>query len=72
MSVPEEEELLDILKRSLEEGEVDSAAVSTRGKEIVSVFKEYRRGTSRVNVLLGDVFSLEKKLEVICTTRPSS
>ena len=64
MSVPEEAELLSILKKSFEQGGVDSGAVSALGQEIASILQEYRRGSGKVDVLLGDVFSLEKKVEV--------
>ena len=64
MSVSEEAELLRILKKSFEEGGLDGSAVSALGQEIACILQEYRRGSSNVNILLGDVFSLEKKIEV--------
>lgn len=64
MSVPEEAELLQILKKGFEDGQIDGKTASLLGDEITYILKEYRRGASNVNVLLGDVFSLEKKIEV--------
>lgn len=64
MAVPEEAELLRNLKNSFEEGGLDSNAVSALGQEIGYILQEYRRGSSKVNVLLSDVFSLETKIEV--------
>lgn len=64
MSVPEEAELLQTLKKGFEDGQLDGKTASLLGDEIANILKEYRRGASNVNVLLGDVFLLEKKIEV--------
>ena len=63
MELPEEAESLQLLRQYFETGEVDGTDVTTLGRHVSAIHKEHRQGASRVNILLGDVFGLEKQLQ---------
>lgn len=64
MAVPEEDEIMTLLRQLLDQRNIDSPTTASLGKQVSTLFKEYRRGNDTVNSLLTEVFNLEKQVQV--------
>jgi len=69
MATLEEAEILLDLRRGFERGEIEASVVSTAGKHVGTIFKEFNQSSSKVNDLLKDVFLLESKIKVAAGCR---
>lgn len=66
MTAAESDAML-ILKRCVEQRQIDNASMSALGMHIATIFEMQRQGLLRVNGLAGSTFSLEKQIEVSWT-----
>lgn len=64
MAASDEAELLQDLRRGFEQGEIEGPLVSTAGKHVGTIFKEFKQSSNKVNDLLEEVFLLESRIEV--------
>jgi hypothetical protein len=68
MATVDEAELLQDLRGGFERGEIEASLVSTAGKHVGTIFKEFKQSSNKVNNLLEDVFLLEPQIKV-CNAR---
>ncbi len=59
------------LRNGFERGNIEATLVSTAGKHVGAIFKEFNHSNSKVNDLLEDVFMLESKMKVLSAKKAS-